>query len=160
MEPTAKLIYGTLGDLIFSEGEDTMPDVVCRQLNKKGKQIAVIEAGTRGLLAEALSHSDESAGCFAGGIVLPPKRDISIAEMIRRGWQLFDVDYFLLVGAYPQEKPDRNRKDEVFVAVVEGRKSPTEPKIVAEAKYPFVGHPDLIDDLYTKRVLDLLRKNI
>ena len=67
---------------------------------------------------------------------------------------MFDADYLLLVGAYPEGKPDRTRKDEAFVAVVHAK----EPKAILQIKnYPFVGHPDLIDDLYIKRALDLFR---
>ncbi|MDR0869501.1 MAG: CinA family nicotinamide mononucleotide deamidase-related protein [Planctomycetaceae bacterium] len=160
MEPTAKLIYEKLGDLIFGEGDDTLPDVVCRKLKKNGKTLAVIEAGTRGLLAEAVSHSEESAGGFAGGIVLPQRQEITVAEMVRRGRRLFNTDYFLLVGAYPLGEPDRNRNEETLVAVADAKKTDAEKTVIAETKQPFVGHPGIIDDLHIKRVLDLFRRNV
>ncbi|MDR2754520.1 MAG: damage-inducible protein CinA [Planctomycetaceae bacterium] len=159
IEPTATLIYKTLGDLIFGEGDDRLQEVVCRKLNTYGKTLAVIEAGTRGLLAEAIAGSKESPDCFAGGIVLPPKQPIEPDEMIRRGRRLFNVDYLLLIGAYPSGQPDRNRMEETFVAVVDAQKTDLQESVLALQKYPYVGHPNIIDDLYVKRAMNLLRKN-
>ena len=160
MEPTAKIIYDTLGDIIYSEGDDTLQDVVCRATKKSNQTLAVIEAGTRGLLAESLARSPDSDGCFAGGIVLPPKEPIAAEEMIRRGRRLFNVDYLILVGAYPPGKPDRNRTEEAFVAVVDARQTDLEKSVVALKNYAYVGHPGIIDDLYVKRALDLARKTV
>ncbi|MDR0338308.1 MAG: damage-inducible protein CinA, partial [Planctomycetaceae bacterium] len=123
IEPTATLIYKTLGDLIFGEGDDRLQEIVCRKLNLSGKTLAVIEAGTRGLLTEAIAGSKETPHCLAGGIVLPPKQPIDPDEMIRRGRRLFNVDYLLLVGAYPAGKPDKNQTEETFVAVIDARKT-------------------------------------
>ncbi|MDR1963121.1 MAG: CinA family nicotinamide mononucleotide deamidase-related protein [Planctomycetaceae bacterium] len=160
MEPTATLIYKTLGSLIFGEGDDQLQDVVCRKLNETGQSLAVIEAGTRGLLAEAIAGSKETPECFAGGIVLPPKQPIDPDEMIRRGRRLFSVDYLLLIGAYPSGQPDRNQTENTFVAVIDARKTDLKESILVLKNYPYVGHPDIIDDLYVKRAIDLLRKTI
>jgi nicotinamide-nucleotide amidase len=160
MESTADLIYKTLGDLIFGEGEDRLQEVVCRKLHGLGKTLAVIEAGTRGLLAEAVGGSKELPDCFVGGIVLPARQSIEPEEMIRRGRRLFNVDYFLLVGAYPCGEPDRSRTDETFVAVVDARKADLRESIITMANYPYTGHPDIIDSLYVKRAMDLLRRAI
>ncbi|MDR1141369.1 MAG: CinA family nicotinamide mononucleotide deamidase-related protein [Planctomycetaceae bacterium] len=160
IEPTATLIYKTLGDLIFGEGDDRLQEVVCRKLNTSGKTLAVIEAGTRGLLAEAIAGSKEPSDCFAGGIVLPPKQPIEPEEMIRRGRRLFNVDYLLLVGAYPPGQPDRNQTEKTFVAVVDARKTGLQKSVLVLRNYPYIGHPDIIDDLYVKRAMDLLRKTI
>jgi nicotinamide-nucleotide amidase len=160
IEPTATLIYNTLGQLIFGEGDDRLQEVVCRKLKTSGKTLAVVEAGTRGLLAEAIADSKEPPDCFAGGIVLPPKQPIDPEEMIRRGRRLFDVDYLLLVGAYPTGKPDRNHTEETLVAVINARKTNLQESILALQYYPYVGHPDIIDDLYVKRAIDMLRKII
>jgi nicotinamide-nucleotide amidase len=157
IEPTAKLIYETLGNRIFGEGDDTLPDVVCRIVNTQGKKIAVVEAGTRGLLAEALSRSKESAACFLGGVVVPPKHPIAPDKMIEIGRKMFDADYLLLIGAYPKGEPDRTRSDETFTAVINAKEADLQTSILRMQNYPFVGHPGIIDDLYIKRVLDLFR---
>lgn len=170
MEPTAKIIYEKLNeqhdDLIYGEDDDRMEDVVCRLLTEKDKTMAVVEAGTRGLLAEAISHCSDSEKCFAGGIVLPPKQPIVFEEMVRRGRRLFNVDYLLLIGPYPPGQPDRSRTETVFVVVIDlseidfDQENPLDwiPRIAAFEKYAYVGHPDIIDDLYIKRGLNLLRK--
>ena len=157
IEPTAKLIYETLGNRVFGEGEDTLPEVVCRIAKKQGKHIAVVEAGTRGLLAEALGRAEESATCFLGGIVVPPRHPIAPDRMIEIGRKMFDADYLLLIGAYPEGKPDRTRSDETFTAIVNAKESDLQTSILRMRNYPFVGHPGIIDDLYVKRVLDLFR---
>ena len=157
IEPTAKLIYETLGNRIFGEGEDTLPMVICRLVNKQEKKIAVVEAGTRGLLAEALGSAPESATCFLGGVVVPPRHPIAPDKMIDIGRKMFDTDYLLLIGAYPEGQPSRTRSDETFAAVVNARDSNLQTSILQMRNYPFAGHPGIIDDLYVKRVLDLFR---
>jgi len=156
-ELTAKQIYDTLGDRIFGEGEDTLPEVVCRIVNKQNKKIAVVEAGTRGLLAESLGSAKESVSCFLGGVVVPPRQPIAPDQMIEIGRKMFDADYLLLIGAYPKGQPDRTRSDETFAAVVSAKDSDLQSSILQMRNYPFVGHPGIIDDLYVKRVLDLFR---
>jgi len=155
--PVAALIYGTLGSRIFGEGDDTLADVVCRIANSQGKKIAVVEAGTRGLLAEALGSSSESATCFLGGVVAPPRTPIAPDKMIEIGKKMFDADYLLLIGAYPEGRPDRARSDETFTAVVNAKDSHLQTSILQMRNFPFAGHPGIIDDLYVKRVLDLFR---
>ena len=157
IEPTAKLIYDTLGNRIFGENEDTLPVVVCRIANKQGKKIAVIEAGTRGLLVESFGSAKESATCFLGGVVVPPRVPMAPDKMIEIGRKMFEADYLLLIGAYPEGQPDRTRSDETFVAVVNAKESDLQKSILQIRNYPFVGHPGIIDDLYIKRVLDLFR---
>jgi nicotinamide-nucleotide amidase len=157
IEPTAKLIYETLGNRVFGEGDTTLPDVVCRIITAQNKKIAVVEAGTRGLLAESLGRAADSAACFLGGVVVPSKVPMTSDKMIEIGHKMFEADYLLLIGAYPEGKPDRTRSDETFVVVVNAKESDLQKSILQMRNYPFVGHPDLIDDLYIKRVLDLLR---
>ena len=159
IEPTAKLIYDTLGNRIFGEGEDTLPDVVCRIANAQGKKIAVVEAGTRGLLAETLGSTKESALCSLGGVVVPPRCSIAPDRMIELGRKMFDADYLLLIGAYPEGEPDRTRSDETFVAVVHAKDINLQTSILQMRNYPFAGHPGIIDDLYIKRALDLFRQH-
>ena len=159
IEPTAKLIYDTLGNRIFGEGEDTLPDVVCRIAKLQNKKIAVVEAGTSGLLTKSLAGSEESTTCFLGGVIVPPRQFIAPEKMFEIGRKIFDADYFLLIGAYPESKPDRTRNAESFVAVANAKEPNLQASILQMKSYPFVGHPDIIDDLYVKRVLDLFRLN-
>ena len=156
-EPVARRIYEVLGERVFGEGEDTLADVVCRIVNAQDKKIAVVEAGTRGLLAKALGSSKESATCFLGGVVLPPRRPVAPDRMIEVGRKMFDADYLLLIGAYPEGQPDRTRSDETFVAVINAKDLNLQTSVLQMRNFPFVGHPAIIDDLYVKRVLDIFR---
>jgi len=157
IEPVAKKIYETLGNLIFGEGEDTLPDVVCRLVKTQNKTIAAVESGTRGLLAEAFGSSRESSTCFLGGVVLPPRTPIAPDRMIEIGRKMFDADYLLLIGAYPEGRPERFRSDETFVALVDAKDSNLQTSILRMRNFPFAGHPGIIDDLYVKRAFDLFR---
>jgi len=160
IEPTAQYIYEVLGDRIYGEGDDTLGDVVSRILNAQSKKVAVVEAGTRGLLAEAIASSAESATCFLGGVVVPPRRPIAPDKMIEIGHKMFDTaDYFLLIGAYPEGVPDRTRSDETFVAIINAKDPNLQTSVLQMRNFPFVGHPSLIDDLYVKRVLDTFRRH-
>ncbi|GHT24570.1 damage-inducible protein CinA [Planctomycetales bacterium] len=167
MKPTADWIYRTLGDCIYGENEDTLQSVVLKNLQKTNKTLAAVEAGTSGLLAARLNQEQSKTGTmplhFLGGAVLPQRTPVTPEEMIKIGRRIFNPDYFLLVGNYPPGEPDRNRKDEVFAAVVDNavvdNKAADFSSTVFVAKnYPFVGHPALIDELYVKRALDLFRR--
>ncbi len=158
MEPTAATIYAKLGDLIFGEGTDRLQDVVCRKLNKSGKTLAVVESGTRGLLSDAVAASPEANECFVGGLVVHPHRKTTAEEMIKTARTVFKADYFLLVGPYPMGAPDRQRCDEVFIALADGRNDKEPLPTLAWEVHRFAGHPDIIDDLFVKRTLSLLRR--
>ena len=159
MEPTAKLIYEILGDIIFSEGDDRLEDVICRYVKERQKTMAVIEAGTHGTLAAALAHSPESKNWFKGGLVLPICEPITVDVMIDKAHQIFDTDYLLMVGPYPEGKPDRNRREEVFVAVARLRRPGEQWLLDVHENYPFTGHPDLIDEVFCKRTMNLFRRS-
>ena len=167
IEPVAKLIYETLGDRIFGEGPDTLADVVSRMALLRGTTFAVVESGTRGLLANELSAANrlnEQAGkspflggIVLGGIVLPPTIPAFPEMMTEIGQRLFGADDFLLVGPYPSGKPDRTRSEEVFVAVSSPGGSRRGDTNIQIQRFPFVGHPGIIDDLFVKRALDMYR---
>lgn len=168
MEPTARQIYDVLGDCIFGEEDDTLQQVVCRKLCEKEKTVAVIEAGTRGLLSESLAGTMQASNCFAGSLVLPPKVEISVDNMVELGKRFIQavqrehrINYLLLIGPYPEGKPDRNRSEEVFVAVADLNVDPhVGTNLVAYETFAYVGHPSIIDDLYIKRSLNMLRKTL
>jgi nicotinamide-nucleotide amidase len=158
IESVANRIYEILGNLVFGEGVDTLGDVACRIAKSQGKTIAVIEAGTRGLLSEALGRSAESAGVFLGGIVVPPRTPIAPDRMIEIGHKsMFDADYFLLVGAYPEGLPYRTRGDETFVAVIDAREPDLQASILRMQNFAFNNHPGIIDDMDVKRALNAFR---
>ncbi|MDR3182832.1 MAG: CinA family nicotinamide mononucleotide deamidase-related protein [Planctomycetaceae bacterium] len=161
MQPMADWIYKTLGNYIFGENEDTLPSVVMQKLQRTKKTIAVAEAGTRGLLAERLASVNEAGQkeLLLGGVTFPPHQAVALEEMVKIARRIFDPDYFLVIGNYPPPK----QPGETFAAVIDNRSAGGQTDSFAKSvlsiqKYPFGGHPNVIDDLYIKRVLDNFRK--
>jgi nicotinamide-nucleotide amidase len=58
-----------LGDAVFGSGEDTLPAVVGRALERRGWTLAVMESATGGLLASMITDQAGSSNYFVGGIV-------------------------------------------------------------------------------------------
>ncbi|MDR2642996.1 MAG: hypothetical protein LBC74_09400 [Planctomycetaceae bacterium] len=159
ISPVVELIYDKLSDLIFSEGVDRLQDVVCRELHKLGKTVAIIESGTRGKLSEAISDSVESKKCFDGGVVLPFDRNRSVDVEIELCKRLFDSDYFLSIGTYPNTQfagTPTNKNNTTTITVTENKNNTT--TIISQENYPFAGHSDIIDDLHIKQALNTFRK--
>jgi nicotinamide-nucleotide amidase len=159
MQPTVDWIYKTLGEHIFGENDDTLESVVSKKLQHVKKTLAVAEAGTRGLLTERLAHV-QGNDMFLGGLVLPQRKPATAEEMLKAARRMFDADYVLVIGNYPQGIPDRSRSDEVFVAVLDNRATDIQKSVLSQERYPFAGHPAVIDDLFIKRVLDNFRRLI
>ena len=57
MEPTAATIRECLGSLVFGEEDDELEDAVVRLLAERGRTLATVEWGTRGLLANVLGNA-------------------------------------------------------------------------------------------------------
>lgn len=50
IEPTARIIYDTLGSLVYGEGEVTLADVVVSQLREQQASLSVLEIGVAGCI--------------------------------------------------------------------------------------------------------------
>ena len=185
MEPTAKIIYDKLGSLIYGEADQTLADVACEILKRRKKTLAVMEWGTRGLLDDAIASSPLAAEVFLGGLVvrsadalksairfsseLAKEQEIPsdfsettiltdmqqneqiVALMCRHALKIFGADYSLAVGPYPA---GGQNGVPVFLGL---GKSESGTTAVMTEPHPYGGHPALIDDLYTKRTLNLFR---
>jgi len=64
-------IMKRLGDNIYGEGDTSLEQHVVNLLAKRGKRLALVEAGSGGNLAAALSHADGAARVLAGAYVGP-----------------------------------------------------------------------------------------
>lgn len=69
IEPIAAAIRERLGDLVFSEGDDQLEDVVLRMLAERHQTVATAESCTVGLVARSLGRVQGASECFRGGIV-------------------------------------------------------------------------------------------
>ncbi len=67
--PVEEMIRQRLGSLIFGTGDETLPQVIIRQLNNKRRTLAVAEGVTGGLLAARLTEVPGASGWFRGGLV-------------------------------------------------------------------------------------------
>lgn len=191
IEPVAEVIREKLGKLVYGEDHETLADAVCDILKKEHKTLAVMEWGTRGLLADALSMPENAEDHFLGGLVVrsakalrntirysselaqqqeipadfsertiessPAINERIVSLMARHVLKVFDCDYSLTVGPYPFEGKDRVA---VFVALGKKQRqtgrSEDEITILTES-HAYGGHPAIIDALYTKRAMNLLR---
>ena len=189
IEPIARKIYDTLGPLIYGEANQTLADVACEILRRQGKTLAVMEWGTHGLLSDALASSPLAKGRFLGGLVVrsadalknavrfsselageqeipddfseatiqadPAQNEQIVALMGRHALKMFNADYSLVVGPYPD---DEKNGSPVFIGLGISEKGGI--MTVSTESHPYGGHPALIDDLYTKRTLNLFRLKV
>lgn len=86
-----------------------------------------------------------------------------VALMCRHALKMFESDFSLAIGPYPndalQERANRLREPfPVYVGL--GQTSADGTATVITESHPYGGHPALIDDLYTKRALNLFRLRV
>jgi nicotinamide-nucleotide amidase len=60
-----------MGDNVYGEGDTSLEQHVVNLLAKRGEKLTLVEAGSGGNLAAALSHADGAAGVLAGAYVGP-----------------------------------------------------------------------------------------
>jgi nicotinamide-nucleotide amidase len=68
LDPLVTRATDALGELVFGEDDDTLPDVVLRRLRARGETVAVAESLTAGLLGAALTEPAGSSAVFRGGV--------------------------------------------------------------------------------------------
>ncbi|MGL5095445.1 MAG: competence/damage-inducible protein A, partial [Planctomycetia bacterium] len=62
-------IYEKLGDLVYGEGDDELPEVVARMLTGRGITVSTAESCTGGLLGSKLTDVPGSSSFYLGGVV-------------------------------------------------------------------------------------------
>ena len=158
VEETAKIIYDSLGEVIFGEDDDTIPSVVCAALERQGKKLAVIEWGTRGCLAEAIGPE-----VFAGGLVASSKQsaaaalgldeDADFPAILKACAERFGAERVAAVGPYPADgQVDSQAQPQVEVCAWDAEGG------FKSQSYVFGLHPSIIDNLFVCRALMLLRE--
>ncbi len=80
LDDTERAIRGRLGDLIFGEGETTLPAAVLRMLTERGERLAIVESCTGGMIGAALSDVPGSSSAFLGGWITY-SNDLKMSEV-------------------------------------------------------------------------------
>ncbi len=157
IETTRQIIYDALGDLVFGEGNQTLPLVTANLLLQAKKKVAVLEWGTKGFLAQMVPPN-----VFAGGMVdsgdgsicriLGLPGDATYETVMRRYQSDVGADAVLAVGAFPAED-EITFPEAVFVPVCA-----LLGKEFSEAKFAYGLHPSIINNVFANRAFNLLRK--
>jgi nicotinamide-nucleotide amidase len=158
MAPTIEIIENCLGDLVYGRGEETMAEVVVRQLQRRGETLAICDLGLHGLVAAGLAQAPCGDAVLRGSLALPgpaqaePTADaglwIAQAEEVR---QQFAADYGLVIGPLqPIDEQTREIRAQYVVTMVG-------PSHVAQQEFIHAGHPSLRLNRSVKQVQNYLR---
>ena len=170
IEPTAQLIYQSLGRLVFGEGDDELQDAVIRWLRGRRMTLASMEWGTAGLVANLLGAVPGAGEVYRGGTVvtsaaalarvvsLPPGLDATDeaqAEPLVRAMavacrETMAADLALAVGPVPSVDPQASEPKPLYFALAG-------PSGVRVKSTPYAAHPDLLRLLSAKQAMNLVR---
>ena len=88
----------------------------------------------------------------------PQMNEKIVALMCRHALKVFRSDYSLAIGPYPTNQTDRLPVFVAFASAEETSDGQLDYKIQTQS-FQYGGHPALIDELYVKRTLNLMRLN-
>lgn len=161
IEPTARLIYQSLGRLVFGEGDESLQEAVVRLLAERRLTLATSEWGTAGLIADWLGAVAGSAAWYRGGEVINGAEcarlvcgelgDHEIARQMASSCRLrFGADLGLAVGCFPHADSIARQGDTVSLALATAAD-------VRLTTVPYAAHPALVRVLCAKQALNLVR---
>ena len=170
MEPTIATIRESLGEIIFGEENDELEHAVVELLEKCDTNLATVEWGTGGLVAERLRNLPESDRRFRRGMivsdadclnrVLGISPEVSaphapqsgeLAELMARAWrEKTGAELALATAALP--KLDRKAADapRVYFALASDQGTVTRSA-------PYFGEPTMIKARTAKQALNMVR---
>jgi nicotinamide-nucleotide amidase len=172
--PTEETIRQCLGEIIFGESDDELEHAVGRLLVARQKNLATVELGTGGLVAERLRAVSEGDAWFRGGYVAANRealrrmlplveqtaRDASAAEESREAQfvkaaaqacrEAVGADVALAVGELPAFEPTNPEANRVWFAVA------TADDVTARSA-PTAGHPAILLARTAKQGLNMVR---
>lgn len=145
-------IRNRLGDYVFGVEDEELEHVLVRQLIQMGKSFVTLESGTCGLLAEWISHVDDAAACYRGGMVRPvlPQSPMQDARQLQA---LMLADFVIYVGEEKLESDATGRlvsKMEIGWAAADGR--------TWSSQLPWSGNPAIAKSRAAKTALNELRR--
>jgi nicotinamide-nucleotide amidase len=172
IDRTKRVIYERMGEFVFGEEDEELEDVVVRALNAQGRTLAVIEAGTGGLIAHRLTDIPDHESCFSGALVLPDISRLSLqfglpctdfgstgpvsvagaAMLARRARELFGSDFALAVthATHSDFRETTTTPPAVYVALADDATADSRELNVA-------GDPAILKSRLAKSALNLVR---
>lgn len=157
IEPTARIIYEQLGDLVFGEDSDVLETVVLRGLERRAIRVGVMEAATQGLVIHWLAR--QASAAFAGGRVLPdasdnlPRKSQDLAgteaaiRLAEKACLEFGSNCGLGIGRLTA---GADGSESFSVAIAFQNERFTE-------QFSYTGHPDLLQTRAAKQAINFLR---
>ncbi len=132
--PVEAEIRARLKLYVCGADDETLEDLVMRQLAERGLTLASVEAGTRGQLAGRLANAEKSRGTFLGGRVLPNLNNSAeeAAQVLRT-----ESGAILALAAYAEALGDHKLNIAVALATPQdvqtaGRAFSGSPRLAAE----------------------------
>jgi nicotinamide-nucleotide amidase len=166
MEPTIDVIRQSLANLVYSEEDDELEDVVARLLAKRGQTLAVAEWATGGLVSQWLARTPEASAILAAGVVLTDLPQLQhllgaldvghaapddsrvateAAEAVRRR---AGADYGIGIAAFPTDVNRPEAHAHISIAT---------PERTRRLRFRTATHPAILLPLTAKRALNALR---
>ncbi len=173
-EPTAKMIYDCLGNVVFGEEDDELEDRVVNLLKQRSLSLATAEWGTGGLVAHRLHDAIEgNEGNFVGGLVVPNQAALvrllgvspelvtehtpvsaAVVEAMAEGCrEHFGTDLGLAVSQFPTLAERGTTPQRLFLSLAGAHGLTTRA-------VPHFGSPDILKTRAAKQALNLVRLSL
>lgn len=151
MQPTELEIRERLGELVFGEEDEELPDVVVRMLADKKQTLAACDGASHGLLVRWLSQAHSGRRVFHHGELGAAESidEPAAAEAARRLREEHQTDFALVLAAATVTNDIKS----VVVAIAYDGGEKTKVSTVAS-------HPDIADDLAAKVAMNNLRLHL
>lgn len=178
-EEISRLIYSYIGEFIFGEDNDTLPQVISHSLRAQCRKVGIFEWGTHGRLSAVLepdvlafSHIFGNSDILEFSLTFGVPTTVPFSQVVERNLSKpllelcttesknQNVDYFLVVGPYLSSSHNHNTRTQLIptteIIFIDFR-DPDNPVLYRET-LKINGHLVNIDSLFCNHALDILRR--
>ncbi len=166
IEPTVAEIRNCLGNLVFSEGDEELQDVVVAMLRRRGLTLATAEIASGGLAARWLAAASAGNGTYRGGATAADESamvrlltvnpatsaadNAALARKMAMGCRLhLETDFGLAIGPLPHIGGG-GESGHVYLSLASAA---GEHSMHVSSEI----HPDILADYLAKHAINLLR---
>jgi len=189
MAPTIAEIRGRLGNIVYSEIDEELPDTLIKMLHNRHQSLATVELGEAALLGYWLAEAQDrhtqptTSRCFQGSIYLrelsPQDPTTNVAKLdpakelqhrVTIAHQQFNADWVVGVGPYPRVQqnnsthpsPQSNTASPPELATIDFIVSRRDGQTnqITHQQISMSGHPDVLNHRIAKTALDQLRYSL